>query len=208
MDVDPLVGGGLLGEAAAAEAAATGTEPVWIQVVAPTGYTRVWDATGAETHPRMLTIWELEALHSEAHPPAEAAAAEAAEAAATGTEPVWIQVVAPTGYTRQAMNRYCNARQRAMDLPSMGIHEDCGLCWACNETQSRNDPRVILARNEIQSQHPRRQQQPMEQQEASHDALCKVCRIPTSHPLCYGGNCGECCTREGGECCLPKLEPN
>jgi len=41
----------------------------------------------------------------------------------------------------KAINRYCNARQRAMDLPPMGIHEDCGLCWACNETQSHNDPR-------------------------------------------------------------------
>ena len=85
MDVDPLVGGGLLGEAAAAEAAATGTEPVWIQVVAPTGYTRVWDATGAETHPRMLTIWELEAPHSEAHPPAEAAAAGSGSGTGSGT---------------------------------------------------------------------------------------------------------------------------
>jgi hypothetical protein len=38
----------------------------------------------------------------------------------------------------------CNARQRAMDLPPMGIHEDCGLCWACSETQSHNDPRYTV----------------------------------------------------------------
>ena len=71
--------------AEASEAAATETKPVWIQVVAPTGYTRVWDATGAETHPRMLTIWELEAPHSEAHPPAEAAAAGSGSGTGSGT---------------------------------------------------------------------------------------------------------------------------
>ena len=33
---------------------------------------------------------------------------------------------------------YCNARQRAMDLPPMGIHEDCGIVGCAGRVMRHN----------------------------------------------------------------------